>query len=69
MLGGKLTCLAGIFAALTSAFRPFFPSTLSYHPIAEILTMVGLVGTFLGAIAWMVGYVVFAISFISGNDR
>lgn len=68
LLTGKVTFILGVIAALTSAFRPFFPGTLSYHPIAEVLTMIGILGTFLGAVAWMVGYVVFALSFIRGTQ-
>jgi len=68
LLTGKVSFIVGLIAILSSAFRPFFPGILDYHPIAELLTMIGVLGTFLGAMAWMVGYVVFALSFIRGTQ-
>lgn len=68
MLSGKLAFFAGVLAAVLGAFRPLWPGVLSYHPVAEILSLVGILGTLLGAVSWMVGYLVFAISYLPGKS-
>jgi len=68
MRAGKLALLTGVVATLLGVFSDIAPGVLNYGPIANVLSLVALSGVFLGAFAWMVGYMVFAISYIGRND-
>jgi hypothetical protein len=67
---GKTTLGFGIIAILAHTFAPFFPpGYLDYYPVAELIIAFAWLGTFLGVVAWLVGYLVFALSFTPREDR
>lgn len=67
---GNMTFGIGIAAILIHVLASFLPpGYFDYSPVAELIIFVALLGTFLGAVAWMVGYLVFALSFTSREDR
>jgi hypothetical protein len=67
---GKVAFGLGILAILAHVFGPFFPpGYLDYSPVAELIIAVAWLATFLGAMAWMIGYLVFALSFRPKADR
>lgn len=68
MRAGKLALITGVVAALLGAFDYLAPSVLNFSPIADLLSIVALAGIFLGTFAWLVGYVVLAMSYIGRND-
>jgi hypothetical protein len=67
MLAGKLGFMLGMALFLAGNFRAMWPSPLNQAPASELISLLGIGGTFLGPITWMVGYVVFAISFVRGR--
>ena len=69
MRAGKLALITGVLAALVNSFSDFAPGLLAYRPVSELLSMIGLLGIFLGGMAWLVGYIVFAISCTARDER
>lgn len=61
---GRGAFAVGVFAALLVSFLPVLDR---YYALGEIVIILGIVTATLGAIAWMIGYLIFAISFIPGR--
>lgn len=67
MLAGKLAFMLGVALFLAGNFKALWPSALNHFAAREIISLLGVLGTSLGPLAWMVGYLVFAISFVRGK--
>ncbi len=60
MLIGKLALAAGVVG---------YALPMLTHPTHDIIALVALLSMLLGGLAWMVGYVVYAISFLPGRSE
>lgn len=69
MLVGKTAFIVGVLAALANALSFIWRGVLDYSPVSEMLTWLTVIGTIIGPVAWLTGYVVFAISFIPGRGE
>lgn len=65
---GGLAFIAGLAAVLVNSISFLLPGVLNYHPISELLTFTAIFGILLGALTWMAGHIIFAISFLPGRD-
>lgn len=61
MLAGKILLVLGLLG--------YVAPPLLHYPIHDIRALFGLLAMFLGGLAWMVGYVVFAISFLPSKGE
>ena len=68
MLVGKTAFSVGVLTAVANALSFLWRGVLDYYPVSEMLTWLTVIGTVIGPIAWMTGYVVYAISFIPGRE-